>query len=149
MRIVTHPSLGHEIGQVVGCGWVASRGGGVRPIARVAVHAVAAEMLEGVRGEGDCVAGVEDEGLFVVAVAGGGGAFGDHRDGGEEAKLLVDAGAEVGVAERVEERWVGPGNAGGWEQGVEGAVQTALGVRVEGKEDEEVGYAVRGRFVAG
>lgn len=132
------PSLRDEIVQIVFRGRVAEGACLVRPVVRVAVDARDAEMLEGVARHADGAAVIEREGLRADA------AFGDHGHGGDEAELFVDAGAQVGVPERVEHGRVRPflrvlALGVGGEDGVEGGLQAALSGEVEGEEDEEEG----------
>lgn len=100
--ILQDPPLGHEIIEIVRLPRVPARGLDVRPSARVPMYARGAEMLEGARGDSDGPPVVEHERLRANA------AFGDHGHGGDEAELLVDAGAQVGVTEFVEGGRVGP-----------------------------------------
>ena len=116
------------------------------PCIRISMHARGAEMLERVCRHLDNSTIVEHERLWSDA------AFGDHSYGADQPELLIDAGAEVRIAELVEGGWVRPVRrvAGkGREEVVEGLLEAALGGEVEGEEDEEEGYAVGGCFVAG
>lgn len=104
--ILQDPPLGHKIIQIIRLPRCPARGCDMRPRARVPMHARGAKMLEGVRGDSDGFPVIEHERLRPDA------AFGHHGHGGDEAELLVDAGAQVGVAQFVEGGRVGPVGGG-------------------------------------
>lgn len=98
--------------------------GAVRPVARVAVDRVGVHMDEAAVWDDDFAA-VHGEGL----VAGAGlDLFRDGDDGGDEAELFVDDGAEGAREEAVAVGFVGPfcHGLGGGEEGVEVGVEASL-----------------------